>query len=366
MATKNCCFVGIWVFVAIAAGSFQSFSAPLSPPRTIWAVDIYRLSHSEQTLVVTLQGLVARTGEVIWCRTPGMNTILLDELKSEGAEIHFVKSAWQLVDQFREHIRGFIVFDLEDDSINVATSLCGPMGAIAVDSSLVERAIDNGLSQLHDGRQGSEWECFNKYRRRFARNVVVVQNERKNYQLRDWAVYRNAFCFYGLPEDQRRSVLNEVGALPIAYGWEGEKDFVRSASEAGGMVAPADFSLNLAPLSLLKVEVPMPPRRSPEPVKMGERIVAFVLSDGDNLQFMGGRCPTSKEYWASPRRGEFNMTWELPPLFSEIALEFFDITTGMPLLERAWTASWPGAVVRPMHFRTTSQIGRNSLDEQIN
>jgi hypothetical protein len=49
------------------------------------------------------------------------------------------------------------------------------------------------------------------------------------------------------------------------------------------------------------------------------RYVAFVLSDGDNIQWLCGSFDDNPRYWASPLRGQFPMTWEVSPLLAQTA-----------------------------------------------
>jgi hypothetical protein len=42
-------------------------------------------------------------------------------------------------------------------------------------------------------------------------------------------------------------------------------------------------------------------------------VVAFVVSDGDNVQWVGGRFVEDPGFWGSPLRGRFAVTWEMPP-----------------------------------------------------
>ncbi len=62
-----------------------------------------------------------------------------------------------------------------------------------------------------------------------------------------------------------------------------------------------------------------------DPAQEGERIVAFVLSDGD--------MPLDPKYFASPWRGQFNMKWEVSPLLAGVAPRvlkyFYDNATDM-------------------------------------
>lgn len=364
MFTSTRTAAALVAFAACLIGSPLLAQDPV--PSKVWTVSFRRLDPAEQTLVATLQGLVARGDtesaeadsvggrEVIWRRERGMNAVVLDGLERAGAVVERARSPWELVERFNDHVRGYIVYDLREDSINVATSLCGPMNAVAVDASLVERAKDAGLEQLADVRGQNELEALRQHAGKFSSDVVLVQEERKNSHLRDWGVSENAFCFAGVGGRRRVETIRSLGERPMVYGWEGELDFVRGVSRAGGMVLPADWSANLSVLARLPVEVPRPPRRYPEPVKPGQRVVAFVMSDGDNIQWMGGGFVSSRGFWASPHRGRFNMSWEVAPMLSEVAprvmRHFYQTAAGGDAADNFVTGPSGAAYVFPSYY----------------
>jgi hypothetical protein len=49
------------------------------------------------------------------------------------------------------------------------------------------------------------------------------------------------------------------------------------------------------------------------------RYMAFVMSDGDNLQWLTNSFVDNASFWASPLRGTLPMTWEVSPLLSRVA-----------------------------------------------
>ena len=71
------------------------------------------------------------------------------------------------------------------------------------------------------------------------------------------------------------------------------------------------------------IHPPRAPESEPEP-KKGERVVAFVLTDGDNVQWLTGGMPLDAHYYGSPLRGTFKMTWEVSPLLARIAPRVLD------------------------------------------
>jgi hypothetical protein len=61
------------------------------------------------------------------------------------------------------------------------------------------------------------------------------------------------------------------------------------------------------------------PKPSPLPLQPGERAVAFVISDGDNVQWLLGGFTESPGFWSSPRRGSFPVSWEIAPRLRDLA-----------------------------------------------
>lgn len=295
-------------------------TAPQTTASDLWVIDVDRLSPGEQTLIITLQGLVNSQSPRIWISGNGMNGLLLDQLRQGGTTVHEVNTAWELLRQFASEVKGAVVCKLATSSLNVATSVCGLHQAVAIDESILDQARSVGLRVLFDARSYDERKAYNEFGYQFAHGIVVEQTIEKNAHLRDYAVQQKAFTYFGLDPGTTTQIIRERGPDTLVYGWGGdEHNWVQTLSQGGGMGIAADWSRNLSALSKLHVPISTFPRRYPAPVQDGQRIVAFVMSDGDNIQWMGGGFVTDKGFWANPGRGTFNMTWEMAPVFAEVA-----------------------------------------------
>lgn len=113
--------------------------------------------------------------------------------------------------------------------------------------------------------------------------------------------------------------------LNAAYGWTSsdEHAFTASVTEAGGMVHASDFAYNLAVLSQLPPYVAPPPPPSPPPSPDPRRVqkqvhtVAFVNSDGDNLQLLQNDW-ISTSHWNDPLRGNLPVGWSYSPAMAAL------------------------------------------------
>lgn len=301
-----------------------AWSYPLTAADDAGRVDGFRVasmgrSAPERTLLATLQGLVNKSRFRLWIRGGGMNAHVYEEL-ARGAKVHELASVWEALDTFKADVQGMVVFTARTPSVNIATSLCGPLQAVAVEESLLDQARARGLTQLADARGMDQLQVWRDHRARFGRGILVEQDPAKDWHLRDFAVARNAFVFWQLPADEVVALVQQSGPGTTVFGWGAdENQSVKRVSQAGGDYVAADWSSNLSALEKLPVPIPERPRPPrPAPAKDGERIVAFVMSDGDNLCFVGGRLVDDPGYFGSPHRGSFSMTWEMAPRMADL------------------------------------------------
>ena len=291
----------------------------VAPPEPMYTIDRETLKPAETVLAQTLQGLTARKAPRIWIATKGVQETLLKNLEKERP----VETAdvWGLVKRFRGEVKGAIVYKLGTPSLSVASGLCGPMNAVAIDESLVDAAKGAGLNVVLDVRGMTEKDAFAKYRSLYAKGFVVEQGVDKPGHLRDFAVRHSAFVMDTEDREFRKQVIRAFGPNPLVFGWgKDEYRWVEDVSAAGGTGVPSDWAANLSVLESLPASKKLqPPTPRPMRLQDGTRYVAFVMSDGDNVQWMTNDFVTGKSFYASPIRGRFPISWEVSALLSRFA-----------------------------------------------
>lgn len=299
----------LWLFLA-----WQGLVFP-EGARELWVVDPRGLGGAEGALLASIQGGLNRTIAVVWVRGPGMNARVLDELRGEGWTLRESGDPWSLLRAHQSAFSGAILGEVGDESLNRATTLAGLSRAVVADPSWVDRLKAEGIPVLADARDRSTAQLWAEVGSRVARGVMVHQDPTKALPLRDLAVSLGAWTVHDEPAAERSRQVRELGPHTRVYGWgRDELGFVREVSQGGGAVIPADWSLNLSALRHLPVALPARPRPEKSSARQpGERVVAFVVTDGDNLQWIGGRFVDDPGFWASPLRGRFAVTWEMPP-----------------------------------------------------
>ena len=281
----------------------------------LWVVDPQGLKGPENALLASIQGVLNRTSAVVWVKGPGMNARILEDLRDEGWVLREVRGPWSLLREHRAAFAGLVIGQVGTESLNRATTLAGLTNALVADPSLVEQLVAEGWPVLADARSRSTADVWAETQARVARGVMIHQDPSKTLHLRDLAMSLGAWTVYEEPAAERTRQVQALGPHTRVYGWgRDELGFVREVSQGSGAVIPADWSLNLSALRHLPATRPVRSRPAKPRVRSsGERVVAFVVSDGDNLQWVGGRFVDDPGFWASPLRGRFAVTWEMPP-----------------------------------------------------
>ncbi|MFI4912360.1 MAG: hypothetical protein ACIAQZ_11900 [Sedimentisphaeraceae bacterium JB056] len=296
--------------------------------RNIWLVDVLTFAPAEQTMVVTLQGLLADDSEdVIMVRSGGISSLMVQKLRANGNKIIEVDTPWEMLLRFKNRISGAIVYDPSNGSINAATSLCGPFNAIAVTKQMVSHLKNVQIPVIKDVSGYDARKLFDEYKEFFVRGMVVEQDPAKNIYLRDFAIANNCFTYYGVDEELQSEILSYFGPSPLVYGWGADEyGWVKDVSNNNATTVPANWCRNLSVMDSLKFPITKRDKVVPKPVKEGERIVAFVMTDGDNIQWMAGGFVTDYGFWANGNRGDFNMSWEMAPDMADVCsfgLDYF-------------------------------------------
>jgi GxGYxYP putative glycoside hydrolase C-terminal domain/GxGYxYP_N second domain/GxGYxYP third domain len=215
------------------------------------------------------------------------------------------------------NLKGYVLYD--SASVNVATSIAGIHEAMMVDASTLSYATAAGLPMLADARGHDAAWVWSNYSSQLSRDMIINQNPSFTYQLRDYAVLNNAFMFYEPPAVHTYlAAQNDHSRL---LGWaSSEQGFFDAASQNNLMAVPADHMPPIAAMSKWDVPIPNQPNHaSPaEDAAAGKHYVAFVMSDGDNVQFISNEFSRDARWWGSPHRGDFAMNWDLSPALADL------------------------------------------------
>jgi len=163
---------------------------------------------------------------------------------------------------------------------------------------------------------------FQNYYSSFSYRVLLHQAESERFTdfLSDYAVFTNGFAFADQPLSSSLGVdaLKRLYLTSAVFGWaNSESNFEQTASKWSKFVHASDLSPNLSLLSNMNNDNIINRKYSPpQPPELNVHYVTFIMTDGDNLQWMQTGFLNTKWY-GSPLRGEFPIGWTLSPAVIE-------------------------------------------------
>ena len=291
-------------------------------PKKLYVISENDMTKAEQTMITTLQGIVSsKSNEQIYILSdsePDYKLWLEDLKKNYNVKYKVIKDPWKLLKTFKSYVNGYILYTtFNPPSINNACSLASLKNSLAIDEAIEEKVKEQGLTKLvKDCRDTDKYWAFNTlWNSGLNHSTVIEISPDKPLALRDYAITSKSLVFY---EDNvndfsfRESIFKSMDDNGHCLGWgPDEHTNVTIASKYGIDVTAADWSYNLSVLS----SYPSVPRKQKQESNFkgedGVHYVTFIMSDGDNQQWMLGSNYSSKNWFGSPYRGDFNLGWSI-------------------------------------------------------
>jgi len=295
-----------------------------SIPDTIFVIQDNNFTESELFTINSLQGLLAKEkpmlyrdhgqGYSLWIKDIGKNyPVILDN--------RFSNNFTGLINYFKGKISGYVLSNLHDNSSNTAISICGFLNSIAITSDKISLMVNLGIRKVEDVRDRDESWALNKYANEFSTKILCYQKEGKDLFLGDYSIFANAFYFFdNMGSAITNRAFSRMDDNSIMIGWgDDEYNTVKMASNNSVMVNAGDWALNLSTLSNFNVETKQKNHLETLINHEGVQTVCFVMTDGDNVQWLLNDFATGQNWFGSPDRGKVNIGWTISPSFCELA-----------------------------------------------
>ena len=303
----------------------------VSPPcpingECLYDLDRDSLNGEERIAALSLQGVLAQHRPALWVGKGLADPDHQARLSAQhGVTFAPTTDLWDVMERFADGLEGYLLFDLETDSQSVALSLAGALKGVAITPALEEQAQAAGLSLLLDVRGKDEAWCWENHAASFQTSLLTEQWETTSHAefLVDYPIAQQAFIYFDQTCGDFRTQLASVMIHPLIFGWGAicsEYEFAKGASLGGASVVASDFSSNLSALSNV-ADVSLVGNSHADPsasAEEGVHYVAFVMSDGDNIQFIQNSF-NHERWWGSEHRGDFPMGWEMSPVLADAA-----------------------------------------------
>jgi len=365
------------------ASNYTSFTLPFTMPaanqslelRIYWRGAAYikvdwvglqqNNSSAEMYLFASLKGIVNRTqprifsyegdafaeGQYTWLQSLGLGW-------TEPA------NKWDLITKYRSELSGLIVYDpAQIHTVNLATVLAKDRKALIASPDLLSKltAAPYNLPVLLDlrGQYSNKLQVYqalyNTYWPNLDHRLLIGLNpEVHKAALREYATALGAAVIWLDPDVAAESTLlnSFLSSMPAGANymgwWPEEGPGVQRASSYGIATVASDWATNLTVHSGMPRTVnlkPMPPK----PALQNKLYVAFILSDGDNLQYVEHLM---RKLWSNPDRGAVPIGWTLSPAMLDAmpgALNYYwqsstnndNLISGPSGYGYAYPNSWP-------------------------
>ncbi|MES2427773.1 MAG: GxGYxYP domain-containing protein [Bacteroidota bacterium] len=331
---KAICFLLLCLFSTPSIGQIKwpakqllpSFPAPAQVQDFITLRGNTPTASAEMYLFASLKGIINRTkprifsyegnasgeGPYTWLKSLGLSWV-------EPAD------KWELITKYRKEISGLIVYDTAQvHTINLATVIAKSKGALIASPLLLAKltAAPYNLPVLLDlrGKFNSKLEVYqslydNYWPKLDHRLLIGLNPKAQKAALREYAVALGVATIWLDPKVTGESELLDKFLSSMSPGspymgwWPEEAPGVTRASKYGIATIASDWCFNLSVFSgtsrIINIK-PIPPK----PALQNKIYVAFILSDGDNLQFMEHAM---RKLWDNPDRGAVPIGWTVSP-----------------------------------------------------
>ncbi|MDR1682332.1 MAG: T9SS type A sorting domain-containing protein, partial [Candidatus Symbiothrix sp.] len=245
---------------------------------------------------------------------------------------------WAALTKYKSEISGIIIYDPNQiHTVNLATVMAKGLNALIVAPSLLNRltAAPYNFQVLADlrGQFSSHLQVYqhiydNYWNDTDKRLLISLSPQNHKGSLREYAVALGEAVIWLDPKKSNESTLLNKFLADMPAGancmgwWPEEAPGVERTSYYGITTIASDFSTNLTFHSGLPRTItphPMPAK----PALENKIYVAFIISDGDNLQYVEHRM---RRFWDDTNRGSVPIGWTISPAMVDAmpgALNYF-------------------------------------------
>lgn len=290
-------------------------------PDTLYYVNIDGMTQSQRLTVVTLQGLLAQSKPRIMV---GRGTRIFHKGLERNYGVTYDSTYYTdfagLIAHFAPEVPGYVLCTLGDSSSNAAISACGGVGAIAVTPADTAVMSVNNIPMLLSALGRNESWALDSIGGSYSDRIIGFQDYGKYSYLSDYSVFSHAMHFTAPTASALTNrAFGRMQPNSALLGWGNENDLVLAASQHGLHVHAADFANNLSTFTNFNVTAQQHEHSADTNVIPGTHTVCFIMTDGDNIQWLLGDFADNALWYGSPHRGQVPIGWTVSPALAELA-----------------------------------------------
>jgi len=324
------------IYYSKSASRIKESPYPVSSiPNTIFIIDEGKCGGftAEQNIALeSLQGIIGQIQPQIYRISSNFpsSSKWIDYIKLNNfanVDTSYSDDFIGLFKKFKENVKGYILYDEDNSNVNVAFSVAGHLGGIAVSRRLVNLMRALNIPLLFDVEDKDLGWFFEKFKRHMNHDCLCFQDPKKASFLNDFAVFGKMISMWSedIHDHLYEDVLSSMNPNSCLVGWgTDEFSLVSTASRKNIFVNAADFAINLSVLSNFEVSRLIQKTHSPVGSITGVHTVTFVFTDGDNIQWLLNNFSTDEKWYGSSERGTLDIGWTISPAMCELAPTVMD------------------------------------------
>jgi hypothetical protein len=291
-------------------------------------LDCIELDHdkgAQEILFASLEGIVNRTQPRLACVTRHEGEGEFTWLKIHKLKYHMI-DGYAAILKYRTNFTGLVVTDpFQPHTINLAATMAGVNNELVCEPSLLPTLTQPpyNLPIVDDlrGRFADKYAVYgclySNYWPRCTHRIIAGMSPGPRGQLREYLIAVKSAAVWLNPGERKdaqmlQRFVSEMKPLHGVYmgWWPSEDKGLKWIAQYGIPVLASDFFRNGSVFSGVACHVRIPAIPTPPPLE-NKVYVAFILSDGDNIQYMQH---TMKVNWEKPGRGNLPVGWTVSPL----------------------------------------------------
>ncbi len=253
------------------------------------------------------------TGSSIWIKDLEDNYDIFTDYSFSGDYI-------SLLAKFKTHINGYIIYD--ENSINEVITLCSILNAIPIKEDQLNKIADLNISYLDDARNYTIEQILTLYPNTYNERITIYQNPNKKLYLADYSVFSKSITFFdSLSSDLTSSLLSRMHPNSILLGASEDDEYqtIKKATDNQVITQMSDYAVNLSTLTNINTNISQNYHELSFNEYDSVHTVCFVMTDGDNIQWLLNWFYTDNRWFGNHNRGEMNIGWTISPALSELA-----------------------------------------------
>ncbi len=295
-------------------------------PSKLYVTNDWGWGSEKQFTTLTLQGLLAKAGNTMIYNESGVGySVWVEDLVANyGVTVDkiYYNNFKGLITHFQNSFDGYILCNIKDNSSNVAVSLCAQLNAIAVTPENESLMVSLGKQKLMDVRgKDEEWALESDYASKFSKDIVSFQREDKCAFLSDYSIFADAFQFFDtdINSELVNDAFERMNSNRVVMGWgPDEENTVKKISQNSLQLNGTDWTENLPVLSNFEAELKQKTHAATVNDEDNVHTVCFLVSDGDNFDWLLKEFYGHPKAYGSPNRGQVSIGWSISPALSEL------------------------------------------------